>query len=941
MNRRLILRLVGIYATVSLIYIFFSDSLLFLFYSDSDTLRLAGTLKGLGFVLLTAALLAWLLLRLSARETSRYRSLLDNHHAVMLVVDIQSSRVVDASEAAFRFYGWPRSELLGRHLSDMSNLPPEHIQAEMERARRNEVDVFHFRHRLASGAVRDVDVFAGPIELDGRPCLLAFITDVTERRRNEAELNRMVRLYAILSGTNQLVLRAANPQTLYQEICRIAVNRGGFLFCWVGIRQDDGSIKPVAMAGDDHGYVQQLKVTTLPGQAQGKGPIGTAMREGRPVISNAFLQDPATAPWHEAAQAVGIGASASFPFLINDQWAGTLNFYSGEPGYFGAKETETLAEVAGDVSFGLTNIQHMAALETAADVIDTSPVVLFRWRAAPGWPVAFVSANVSQWGYHDEDLMSGKIAFDALVHPDDLGGVADEVAEYTAHRVDHFRQEYRIRTAGGEVRWVADVTTIERDESGAPTFYKGTLSDITMQRQARNELAASEQRFRRAIEEAPFPILMYADDGEVLAVSRTWSQLSGYPPSDIPTLEAWTRQAYGEQHAVVQSEIDTLFDLTERKAEGEYVIRTRDGRQLTWDFSSVGMGRLPDGRRAAISMAFDVTERNAILAKLRESEAHYRRILDHSPDLVFINRDDKVYYINPEGLRLLKARSPEQVIGLSIYQLFEASTHTQISQRIAKLRSAAGTSASLAYEPMITLDGGTLDVNVMAVSFMVEGHIDILVTCRDISDKRRSEETIADYVRRLESAVLGTASAVSQMVELRDPYTAGHERRVGELAAAIAAEMGLDENIQAGLRIAGAVHDVGKVMVPSEILSKPSRLSKFEFELVKEHAEQGYQVLKDVDFPWPVAQVALQHHERLDGSGYPQGLKGDAILLEARIIAVADVVESMSSHRPYRPALGTDAAMAEIERGCGTLYDPDAVAACLQLFREKAYHIPE
>jgi HD-GYP domain-containing protein (c-di-GMP phosphodiesterase class II) len=178
------------------------------------------------------------------------------------------------------------------------------------------------------------------------------------------------------------------------------------------------------------------------------------------------------------------------------------------------------------------------------------------------------------------------------------------------------------------------------------------------------------------------------------------------------------------------------------------------------------------------------------------------------------------------------------------------------------------------------------------------------------------------------------------MVELRDPYTAGHERRVGEISAAIAGEMGLDPDVQRGLRVAGAVHGVGKIVVPAEILSKPAKLSAVELELVQQHAAYGYEVLKDVPFPWPVAEVARQHHERMDGSGFSRGLVGTAILLEARILAVADVVESMASHRPYRPGLGIPVALGEIERNAGRLYDADVAAACLRLFRDKGYILP-
>ena len=203
-----------------------------------------------------------------------------------------------------------------------------------------------------------------------------------------------------------------------------------------------------------------------------------------------------------------------------------------------------------------------------------------------------------------------------------------------------------------------------------------------------------------------------------------------------------------------------------------------------------------------------------------------------------------------------------------------------------------------------------------------------------------AQQSLVDYVARLEQSVLGTVDAVSVMMDMRDPYTSGHERRVGELAAAIGAEMGLDANVQRGLRVAGAVHDVGKISVPAEILGKPGRISAIEFEMVKTHAQEGYEVLKGIDFPWPVAEVARQHHERIDGSGYPRGLKGDAILLEARILAVADVVEAMASHRPYRAGMGIVPALAEIEQGRGRLYDSKAADACLRLFHERGYVLP-
>jgi HD-GYP domain-containing protein (c-di-GMP phosphodiesterase class II) len=172
-------------------------------------------------------------------------------------------------------------------------------------------------------------------------------------------------------------------------------------------------------------------------------------------------------------------------------------------------------------------------------------------------------------------------------------------------------------------------------------------------------------------------------------------------------------------------------------------------------------------------------------------------------------------------------------------------------------------------------------------------------------------------------------------VEAKDPYTAGHQRRVAEIACAIALEMGLSQERIEGILMAGTMHDIGKVSIPAEILSSPRRLTALEFSLIKTHAQSGYDILKDIKFSWPIARMVQEHHERMDGSGYPQGLKGIDILLESRILAVADVVEAMATHRPYRAALGVDLALREITENRGVLFDTEAVDACLRLFREK------
>ncbi len=206
-----------------------------------------------------------------------------------------------------------------------------------------------------------------------------------------------------------------------------------------------------------------------------------------------------------------------------------------------------------------------------------------------------------------------------------------------------------------------------------------------------------------------------------------------------------------------------------------------------------------------------------------------------------------------------------------------------------------------------------------------------------IGRKRAYEELKRSY-EKVKKSMISTVNAMSKVIELRDPYTAGHQQRVAKLAYAIAKEMGLPEDRIIGIQLAALIHDIGKMYIPAEILTKPGKLTDIEFEMIKAHPELGYNALKMIDFPWPIAEIIRQHHERLDGSGYPRGLKRDEILLEARIIGVADVVEAMASHRPYRPALGVDAALEEITKNKGKLYDPVVVDICVKLFREKGFN---
>jgi HD-GYP domain-containing protein (c-di-GMP phosphodiesterase class II) len=208
---------------------------------------------------------------------------------------------------------------------------------------------------------------------------------------------------------------------------------------------------------------------------------------------------------------------------------------------------------------------------------------------------------------------------------------------------------------------------------------------------------------------------------------------------------------------------------------------------------------------------------------------------------------------------------------------------------------------------------------------------------RDITERKETERERIASAEKLEQSLMQTIGAIAATVEARDPYTAGHQRRVAVLARAIAQDMGLPEEQIRGLYLAATIHDLGKIHIPAEILSKPTRLRPVEFDLIRTHPQTGYDIIKDAQFPWPIAQIVLQHHERLDGSGYPQHLRAEQIQFEAKILAVADVVEAMSSDRPYRPGFGLNAALEEIGAQRGVLYDEAIVDSCLKLFREQGF----
>lgn len=691
----------------------------------------------------------------------------------------------------------------------------------------------------------------------------------------ELKLARANRALRVLSAGNRALLRCKTEQELMEEMCRSLVEAGGYLLAWVGLAEHDRekSVRPVASWNAAEGFFDGPGISWDETES-GQGPTGTAIRRGIPIASNDILTDPDYLPWRERARRFGYAAALALPLRSDGTVIGALNIYATEPDAFDDDVVELLSEAAADLAFGIASRRAEVMHDRTREALKGTEVQLAEAQHL---------AHIGHWEWDtqaDRHTWSEEIyriyGRDPKLPPADIR----EVPKYfTPESWAHLSAEVEAALAKG-APYECDAEVVRPD---------GGHRWITARGEAVRDAGGAVIGLRGTVQDITgrkLGELALARANRALRTLSAGNELLVRATDENELIQAVSRSIV-ENGGYRMAWVGYADDNPEKTVTPKAWAGVEEGYlaqlHLTWADAERGQGPVS---RTIRSGAPQVT--HDLLAD--PGFTLWRELA--------VERGYAANFAHP-------LRVGGKVIGaLSIYA---AETEAFDGEEI-KLLTELADDLSFGIETLRTRAERD------RITFQHEHHAEIL------------QKSLEDALR-----------AIAYTVEMRDPYTAGHERRVGLLAVEIAREMNLSEEKIHGIHLAASVHDLGKIQIPAEILAKPGKLGDIEFMLMKTHSQAGYDILKDVKFPWPIADIVWQHHERLDGSGYPRGLKDGEILLESRIMAVADVVEAMASHRPYRPALGIETALKEIERGRGSAYDPAVADACLKLFREERF----
>ena len=589
--------------------------------------------------------------------------------------------------------------------------------------------------------------------------------------------------------------------------------------------------------------------------------------------------------------------------------------------------------------------------ELYRNLADSSPVGLYLLVQGK---FHFLNAQFERsTGYRADELIGQDALF--MVHPEDRERVRRDATEMLrGKRTTPY--EFRTITKDGRTRWI--LGTVASIPFWGERAVLGNHMDISEQKEARQKLDELKTLEASILDALPVAVIGLRER-QIISANRAVEAIFGWKPEEI--IGRNTRLLYrsDEEFEEIGRHFYPVLE-KQRIFSEEFPCRHRDGHDILCFVSTSRIGANLEEKRIVATYE-DITERKRAEAALKGSEERLRAILEGSPTPTFvIDGGHRVIGWN---------KALEELTGVRSDDVIDTDSHSKIlygEKRPTVADLLVDGAADLTAEIRKWYGGHYRRSELLEEAYEATGPfsfpgkephwlhftsaairdgkgemIGAIETMTDISPLKRAEDELRENVERLKKVMSGVIRAIDVIVETRDPYTAGHQHQVARLATTIATAMGLPADTVEAIFVAASIHDLGKIYVPAEILSKPGRISDIERGIIRTHPQVGYDILKSIDFPWPIAEIVLQHHERMDGSGYPRGLKDGDIRIEARIIGLADVVESIGSHRPYRPTLGSEKALDEIRKNRGILYDPDVVDVCLSLFQEKGFHFEE
>lgn len=886
----------------------------------------------------------------SEKQLQLFRHLLDQTSDAIFIVDPATTQFVDVNEAACRNFGYTREELLRLGVLDVqTNFPDAAAWAEHVQEIRAKGQAYIEFEALRKDARRfPVEVNIKSVQVEATEYIVAVVRDITERKQAEAAAQEGRALYQSLVETTDTGYVVLDPQGCVIDANAAYVRLTGHdnleqicgrsVIEWTAGYEKEKNARAVAQCARD-GHIRNLEIDYV--DADGHiTPIEinatVVMRNGLPQILS----------------------------LCRDI---TMRRLADQRLRRSEKELREAQRVARLGSWTLdSKTGAISWTEEIFRVFGLDPQ-----QAAPSY----------------EELRR-------LLSPDSFARMDAAIANTQKTGVP-YRIDLELIRPDGSHQWIDARGEVVHDANGCVVGLRGTALDITERKQIGQALHDREVLLAAMTDSAQDAITMIDERGAVVYWNPAAEKILGYSRQEAlgKNLHQWLAP---ERYRTAYSKAFPRFAQT---GEGNVPGKTielqalrKDGTEFPIELS---LSKAQLGNKwHAVGIVRDISERKQTERALQRSLRAQRALSACNSILIHATQERQLLadmcrnIVQQGGYRMAWIGWVEHDAAKQVRPVAHAGHNqgfiktlaitwadtergqgpngravrtgqAQFVRDIAQDLSCApwraqalrrGYASAIAL-PLKEDDGevfGVLDIYAAEVNEFDDAEVQLLQELADdlafgiltLRTRNERDHYQHEHIRSaalLKDALVGTIRAIALTVEKRDPYTAGHQGRVAQLAAAIAEELGLEADRIEGLKLGAMIHDIGKIYVPAEILNRPGRLSNAEFEMIKSHPEVGYEIIKDVKFPWPVAQMVLQHHERLDGSGYPLGLKGEKIIMEARILAVADAVEAITAHRPYRPALGIEAGLTEIETRRRQYYDPNVVDVCLRLFREKGF----